>query len=385
MGKFLSFWGAMYLLTETQLDIRRAAREFALGEFPDVGLDYDQREEFPIDLWKKACSLGFIGMFIDEEYGGGGFGLLETVLTIEEFSRVDPACTPILYAALGSEIIQTYGNPFQKEKYLRPITKGETILGVPCNREYLNFATISSLSARREREEYMINGEEPFVMSGSIANYLIITSLTNPEANLSQQKFSTIIIPATSSGVKPLEIKGKLGLRTLNLARVLLENVRVSKQNIIGGEGEGYCHLKFLYLRLSMLLAAQGLGIAQGALDMAVHYAETRKQFDYPIGHFQSTRLKIAEMMTYVESTRLLLYQAASNYDGGMENNKMALMARWLSSEVCEKVTEDALQLHGAYGFTKDYSIERFYRDAHVLGILNSTRERIKLEITESP
>jgi len=374
----------MYLLDETHLDIRRAAREFALGEFNDIGSEYDKKEEFPFEVWKKACNLGFIGMFIQEKYGGAGVGMLETVLTIEEFSRVDPAFTSILYTTLGSEIIQTYGDPFQKAVYLPSLAKGEAIMGAPCNGRYFNLATKSILTASNVGEEYLVNGEELFVMNGSIANYLIITCLTSPRSNLVQEKFSTIIIPTTSPKIKSLEIKGKFGLRTLNFARVFFENARIPGENIINGNGEGYRHLEHLTNTFNIYFAAQGLGIAQGALDMAVNYAKIRKQFGLPIGHFQSTRLKIAEMATLVESARILLYQTALDFDKGTENRSMVLMTRWFTGEVCEKNTEGSIQLHGGYGFTKDYKIERLYRDGHALGILNGSKEKIKLGIADS-
>jgi len=364
-------------LTNRQKQIRLAAREFAEGEFPGVAREYDRREEFPMGLWKKASQLGFIGLFIKKEYGGLGLGFLEFALVMEEFWRVDPGCGNILLTAFGSELIQLYGTEEQKKKYLPPLTKGEAIMGCAITEPDAGSDILSILTlAKREGDHYVINGAKQFITNGSIANYLVVFCLTHPEAESRLKRFGVVLVETDRPGFGALKITGKMGIRASDTAEIRLSDVRVPKENLIGqGEGQGFSQIMQLFNINRVIAASQGVGVAQGALDKAVQYVKKRRQFGQPIGTFQAVQFKIAEMATWVEAARVLTYQAGWMIDHGKVDPKLISMAKWLAGEVGVKVTNEALQLHGGYGYIADYDIERFYRDAKIVEIYEGTKE----------
>jgi len=364
-------------LTNRQKQIRLAAREFAEGEFPGVAREYDRREEFPRDLWRKACELGFIGLFIKKEYGGLGLGFLEFAMVMEEFWRVDPGCGNILLTGFGSELIQLYGTEEQKKKYLPPLTKGKAIMGTAITEPDAGSDILSILTiARKDRNEYVINGSKQFITNGSIANYLAVFCLTHPEAESRLKRFGVIIVETDSPGFSALKITGKMGIRASDTAELRFSDVKVPKENLIGvKEGEGFSQIMQLFNINRVIAASQGVGVAQGALDKAIQYVKKRKQFGQSLAAFQATQFKIAEMATWTEAARVLTYQAGWMIDHGKVDPKLISMAKWLAGEVGVKVTNEALQLHGGYGYIADYDIERFYRDAKIVEIYEGTKE----------
>ncbi len=364
-------------LTNRQKQIRLAAREFAEGEFPGVAREYDRREEFPKELWKKACELGFIGLFIKKEYGGLGLGFLEFTMVMEEFWRVDPGCGNILLTAFGGELIQLYGTEEQKKKFLPPLTKGKAIMGTAITEPDAGSDILSILTlAKRDGNSYVISGSKQFITNGSIANYLAVFCQVNPEAESKLKRFGIILVETDRPGFSALKITGKMGIRASDTAEVRLSEVRVPKENLIGGkEGEGFSQIMQLFNINRVIAAAQGVGVAQGALDKAIQYVKKRRQFGQPLAAFQATQFKIAEMATWVEAARTLCYQAGWMLDHEKVDPKLISVAKYLSGEVGVKVTNDALQLHGGYGYIADYDIERFYRDAKIVEIYEGTKE----------
>jgi alkylation response protein AidB-like acyl-CoA dehydrogenase len=353
------------------------AREFAEGEFPEIAREYDRREEFPRDLWKKACELGFIGLFIRKEYGGLGLGFLEFAMVMEEFWRVDPGCGNILLTAFGSELIQLYGTEEQKRRYLPPLTRGEAIMGAAITEPDAGSDILSILTrAKREGNHYVINGSKQFITNGSIANYIAVFCLVNPEAESRLKKFGVIVVETDRPGFEAIKITGKLGIRASDTAEIRFSDVRIPKENLIGEkEGEGFPQIMQLFNINRVIAASQGVGVAQGALDKAVKHVKQRKQFGHPIGAFQAIQFKIAEMASWVEAARTLTYKAGWMLDHGKVDPKLISMAKWIAGEVGVKVTNDALQLHGGYGYIADYDIERFYRDAKIVEIYEGTKE----------
>lgn len=364
-------------LTNRQKQIRLAAREFAEGEFPGVAREYDRKEEFPKDLWKKACELGFIGLFIKKEYGGLGLGFLEFAMVMEEFWRVDPGCGNILLTTFGSELIQLYGTEEQKKKYLPPLTQGETIMGTAITEPDAGSDITGILTiARKVGDEYVLSGSKQFITNGSIASYLVVFCLTEPEAESRLKRFGAIIVETDRPGFGALKITGKLGIRASDTAEIRLSDVKVPKENLIGmREGEGFSQIMQLFNINRVIAASQGIGVAQGALDKAVKYVKKRKQFGKPLATFQATQFKIAEMATWVEAARNLCYQAGWMLDYRKVDPKLISIAKYLAGEVGVKVANDALQLHGGYGYIADYDIERFYRDAKIVEIYEGTKE----------
>ena len=364
-------------LTSRQKQIRLTAREFAEGEFPEIAREYDRREEFPRDLWRKACELGFIGLFLKKEYGGLGLGFLEFAMVMEEFWRVDPGCGNILLTAFGSELIQLYGTEEQKRRYLPPLTKGEAIMGTAITEPDAGSDILSILTfARKDGNEYVINGSKQFITNGSIANYIALFCLVHPEAESRLKRFGVILVETDRPGFGAIKITGKLGIRASDTAEIRLSDVRVPRENLIGDkEGEGFPQIMQLFNINRVIAASQGVGVAQGALDKAVKHVKQRKQFGHPIGTFQAVQFKIAEMASWVEAARALTYKAGWMLDHGKVDPKLISMAKWIAGEVGVKVTNDALQLHGGYGYIADYDIERFYRDAKIVEIYEGTKE----------
>jgi len=364
-------------LTNRQKQIRLAAREFAQGEFPGVAREYDRREEFPKELWKKACGLGFIGLFLKKEYGGLGLGFLEFAMVMEEFWRVDPGCGNILLTAFGSELIQLYGTEEQKKRYLPPLTKGKAIMGTAITEPDAGSDILSILSlAKRDGDSYVVSGSKQFITNGSIANYLAVFCQVHPEAESRLKRFGVIVVETDRPGFSALKITGKMGVRASDTAEIRLNEVRVPRENLIGArEGEGFSQIMQLFNINRVIAASQGIGVAQGALDKAIQYVKKRKQFGQPLAAFQATQFRIAEMATWVEVARNLCYQAGWMLDHGKVDPKLISIAKYLSGEVGVKVTNDALQLHGGYGYISDYDIERFYRDAKIVEIYEGTKE----------
>jgi alkylation response protein AidB-like acyl-CoA dehydrogenase len=364
-------------LTNRQKQICRAAREFAEGEFPEIAREYDRREEFPRDLWKKACELGFIGVFIKKEYGGLGLGFLEFAMVMEEFWRVDPGCGNILLTAFGSEIIQLYGTEEQKKRYLPPLTRGEAIMGTAITEPDAGSDILSILtSARRDGNDYVINGSKQFITNGSIASHIVVFCLTHTEAESRLKRFGTIVVETDRPGFGAIKLTGKLGIRASDTAEIRFSDVRVPKENLIGEkEGEGFSQIMQLFNINRVIAASQGVGVAQGALDKAIKHVKQRKQFGHPIGTFQAIQFKIAEMATWVEAARALTYKAGWMLDAGKVDPKTISIAKYLAGEVGVKVANEAVQLHGGYGYMADYDVERFYRDAKIVEIYEGTKE----------
>jgi len=364
-------------LSDEQRDIQRAAREFAEGEFPEIAREYDRKEEFPREVWKKACQLGFIGLFIKEEYGGPGLGILEHSMVMEEFWRVDPGCGNILLSVFGSEIIQLFGREEQKRKYLPPLPRGEAIMGTAITEPDAGSDMISiSTAAKKDKDGYIVNGTKQFITNGSIADYLVVICVTNPEAESRLKRFSALLVETDRPGVVATKITGKLGIRASDTAEVNFSDVRVPRENLIGTEeGQGFYQTMQLFNINRVIAASQGVGVAQGALDKAIKHVKQRKQFGHPIGTFQAIQFMIAEMATWVEAARALTYKAGWMIDHGKVDPKLISMAKWLAGEVGVKVANEALQLHGGYGYIADYDIERFYRDAKIVEIYEGTKE----------
>jgi alkylation response protein AidB-like acyl-CoA dehydrogenase len=371
----------MFELTDEQRDIRKAAREFAEGEFPDIASECDINETFPVDLWKKACEFGFIGVSIEEQYGGAGLGVLEYAILLEEFWRVDPGCGNILFSTLGSELIQQYGDEEQKKEYLHPLTKGKAIIGTIVSEDYFNNAF--HYAQGHNGNEYLINGSNRFIFNGTNANYLVIIGQRTPRNSSGVEGLSTFVIKKDQKGIKTVRLSDKLGIRASDISEVILKDVRISSRNIVGAEGEGLEQFNTFLDRLRIYNSAQAIGASQGCLEKAIKYSRERVQFGHPIGWFQMIQFKIAEMATSVEAARNLCYKSAWDFDHEGKDPKLHSMASWFSREVAVNVTSEALQIHGGYGYMKDLDIERFYRDVQSLELFGTSKEREKIGLAK--
>jgi alkylation response protein AidB-like acyl-CoA dehydrogenase len=372
-----------FSLTPIQLDIRKAAREFAEGEFPAIAKECDREETFPIDLFRKASQLGLIGVFIDEKYGGRGFGYLENAIVMEEFWRVDPGLGGQLTCkSFGSEMILLKGSEDQKMKYLPSLCKGETISAVAVTEPNAGSDVLSiSTKAERKGNGYLVNGSKMFISNGDIANFLVALCLTNPDAISPYERHSVMIIETDRPGLRSNKLKGKMGIRAHDTAEISLNDVWVPKENLIGEEGKGFnCFMEF-FNRSRAYVAAQGVGVAQGALEMALEYVKKRKPFGQSLASFEITQVKLAEMATWTEAARNLVYKAAWKLDRGEVEPALISMAKWYAGEVGVKVVDESLQIHGECGYLNEYDISRFYRDAKIVEIYEGTKEIEKLVI----
>lgn len=370
-------------LTSEQKDIKKAARDFAVGEFTDVGREYDLDETFPEDIIKKARELGFIGLFVPEEYGGPGFGYLEQAMVLEEFWRIDPGIGQQLSSiSFGAEELLLYGTEEQKKKYLPPLFEGEGIMGFAITEPDAGSDTASaSTTAVKDGNEYVINGNKVMIGNGTVGTFLLVYCLTNPEEKSKTSRHSIIIVETDRKGYDADRMEGKMGLRCSDTSNVYFNDVRVPRENLLGKEGNGFIQLMHFFDRSRAYVAGHGVGIAQGALDMAVKQAKERRQFGQPIGAFQATQFKIAEMATKVETARAMVYKAAWLLDQGKPDTKLTAMAKLYACKVAVEVVDESLQIHGGYGYFNDNPIERFYRAAKVLEIYEGTKEVEKIII----
>jgi alkylation response protein AidB-like acyl-CoA dehydrogenase len=370
-------------LSDTQKDIKKAAREFAEGEFVDVAAEYDAKEEFPRGLWKKACELGFVGTFIKEEYGGAGLGFTEATMIMEEFWRVDPGCGNILLAAFGAEIIQKFGTEEQKKTYLPRIASGEAIMGAAITEpDAGSDILMATTTAVREGDEYVINGSKIFITNGTVADFLVVFALTAPHSTDRYNKYSFFIVETDRPGFEATKIKGKMGIRASDTAELSFSSVRIPDKNLIGSvENQGFKQVMYLFNINRLVAAAQGVGVAQGALEKAINHVLQRKQFGKAIGSFQGVQFMIADMATKIEVARTILYRACWLIDQGKFDPKIISMAKLFAGEMAVSVTNDALQLHGGYGYIAEYGVERLYRDAKIVEIYEGAREIEKITI----
>jgi len=370
-------------LSDTQKDIRRAAREFAEGHFPDRAQQCDREETMDRAVMEKARELGFTGVFIDEAYGGMGLGFLETALVMEEFWRVDPGMgSQVMCQSFGSEMLHLFGTEAQKERYLRSVCEGAKIGAVAVTEpdagsDVLNVST----KAVRQDGGYLIDGSKMFISNGDIADFFVTLCLTNPESSSKTARHSVIVIDGDRTGIERSKIRGKLGIRAHDTAEINFSGVWVPEENRIGQEGKGFdCFMGF-FNRSRTYIAAQGVGLAQGAIDLALRHVKKRRVFGKTLAESELVQVKLAEMATLTEAARNLTYKAAWKVDMGVIEPALTSMAKWYAAEVGVKVVNEALQLHGGYGYIDEYDISRFYRDAKIVEIYEGAKEIEKLVI----
>ena len=366
-----------YQFSKEQQDIRSAARQFAEKEFKEVSRELDLKEEFPFDVWKKACRLGLVGCFIPEEYGGAGYGVTELCCIAEEFFRVDPGCGMCMVSvAVGSEVILLFGDERQKRTYLPPLTRGEMITGIAITEPDAGSDTLSaSTSAKKMGNIYVINGSKTFITNGGIADFLVVYCKTNPEESKPSKQFSMIVVETNRSGYESNKLKEKMGMRATDTSELSFANVKVPCENLVGVEGEGFPYLMRFFNGTRIMVAAQSIGLAQGAMERAIVHIKNRRQFGEALSEFQANRFKVAEMATMIEAARSLTYKAASEVDNGRIDSSLVAMAKWFSARVAVETADEALQMHGGYGYMGEYDISRFYRDAKILEIYEGSKE----------
>jgi alkylation response protein AidB-like acyl-CoA dehydrogenase len=366
-----------FTLTKEQKDIVKAARKFALGEFPDRALEFDRGETFDLGIWKKACDLGFVGVFIEEEYDGAGYGFFEHCLINEEFWAVDPGIgSAILSATFGSEIISLFGSEEQKQLVLPQLVAGEAIMGTAITEPDAGCDVTGAVTeAVKDGEAWVINGSKMFATNGTLAKYMLMFCQTDPEHPSRHKRHSFILVPTDTPGFTATKIHGKLGIRASDTAEIALNNVRLPLENLVGREGEGFSELMAFFNRTRLHICAQAVGLARAALEESVRYAKGRQQFGKSLAEFQVTQFKIAEMATRIRAARNLYYEAAWLADQDKLDHALTAMAKWFSAKVAVDCADEAVQIHGGYGYIDEYKVQRLYRDAKILEIYEGTKE----------
>ena len=367
-----------FRLNKEQEAIQKAAREFAKGEFDkEIALEHERTHTFPRSIWKKACELGFVGIHFPEKYGGQDYGVLENALVVEEFCRQDSSLgIAVTLADFASEIIMRHGTEEQKEKYLLPITQGEALSsGGFTEPDHGSDITLMNTGAVKDANNYVINGVKTFITNGTIGNFVIVLCQTDPDAKPSYRGQSTIIVDRDTPGYTQSDVGEKMGIKMTSTAELSFNNVKVPLSNLVGTEGRGFYQVLEFFDESRVEIAAQALGIAQGAFDRALAYVKERSQFGKKIGQFQVTQHKLADMITKIETARLVVYKAGWNFDQGIIDPKLTSIAKMYAGRVAVEVADEAIQLHGGYGYMLEYEVERFYRDAKIMEIYEGTKE----------
>ncbi len=368
----------MVELTSEQKDIKQAAREFAEKEFPDIARDMDEKEYFDDSIWKKAAELGFLGVFIEEKYGGAGLGHFEQCLIIEEFARMDTGIAQCMVASyFGTQLIKLFGTEEQKKKYLAPVCEGRWRAGMASTEPDAgsDVAAIAT-TAIKDGNEYVINGSKMFITNANIGNFLLVLCVTDPQNPRKHDRMSTIIVETDRPGYEANKLHGKLSIRCSDTGEVAFKDVRVPRENLVGVEGKGFYQLMDFFNRARLDGGgALAIGTAQGAFEKAVNHVKKRKAFGGYLAGLQLVQAKIAEMATLIEAGRSLLYRAAIKVDKGEADPALIAMAKWYTCEIAVKVADEAIQLHGGYGILKEYDVEHYWRDAKVLEIFEGTKE----------
>jgi alkylation response protein AidB-like acyl-CoA dehydrogenase len=362
--------------TEEQEEIRMAVREFAEKEFtPELAHECDEKEEFPMELYKKAAQLGFIGLHFEEEYGGQGYGLTELCLSIEELCRADSTLgTAILIGGFGSDLIHMFGTEEQMEKYLPKVASGEWISsGAFTEPARGSDITKVDTSAVKDNDGYTINGSKTLISNAPIADFGVILCQTDP--GVQHRGSSLLIIDKGTSGFDTNPLHGKMGIRASVIGEYSFSDCKVPLEALIGVENMGFYHtLEFLDVG-RVAVSAQAVGMAQGALEKAIAYAKERTQFGRPISDFQAIQHKLADMATQLEAARLMTYKAAWYIDQERIIPKWSCMAKNFATAVAGRTVWEALQIFGGYGYLAEYDVERIYRDIRVTEIYEGTTE----------
>jgi alkylation response protein AidB-like acyl-CoA dehydrogenase len=375
-----------FALNKEQKDIVKAAREFAEGEFPDVAVEFDRNETFDLALWKKACELGFVGVFIPEEYGGLGYGFFEHCLITEEFWTVDPGIgQAILSTTFGSELLGLFGSEAQKREILPSLVSGESILATAITEpDAGSDVTSATTTAVQEDGMWVINGSKMFITNGNIAKHVLVYCLTNPDNPSRHGRHSFILVPTDSSGYDSTKLRGKLGTRASDTAEISLANVRVPVENLVGEEGNGFRQLMAFFNRTRLHICAQAVGLGRACLDECIQHTKERRQFNAPLASFQVTQFKLAEMATWIRAARNLYYEAAWSADRGKIDHALIAMAKWFSAHMAVRCADEAVQMHGGYGYFDECRVQRLYRDVKILEIYEGTKEMEKTIVARS-
>ena len=367
-----------YALSEEHRAIKEEVRKFAENEVAPVASEYDQAEEYPYEVVQKAAEMGLTGAHFPVEYGGVGYSSLENALVTEELFAVDPGVgLCITSAGFGAEAIIEFGTDEQKAEYLPPIVEGESVMGAAISEPQAGSDVTSiQTTAEKDGDEWVVNGSKMWITNGSVGDYFVVMCQTDPDADDRYAGFSQIIIESDRDGFEADKITGKLGIRASDTAELYFDDVRVPEENLVGTEGMGFLQLMQFFDETRTAVAAQGVGIAKGACERALDYAQEREQFGRSLGEFQAIQHKLADMHIRTEAARQLTYKSAWSVDNDEgQLTALASMAKEFASRVATDAADEAVQVFGGAGYVNDHDVERLYRDSKITQIYEGTSE----------
>lgn len=363
-------------LTSEQAMIKRTIREFAEEEVAPGAIERDRTKQFPTEIFKKLGELGMLGLPFPEEYGGAGADTVSFAIVTEELSRAC-ASTGITYSAhisLGGAPINLFGTEEQKQKYLTPICTGESMGAFGLTEPNAGSdAGGTQTTAKEENGEFIINGSKCFITNASYAKHLALTAITGEQNGI--KEISAIIVPTDAPGFTVIDNYEKMGLNASNTTELVMENVQVPAENLLGKKGYGFKQFLITLDGGRIGIGAMAVGIAQAAYEKALQYAQERKQFGQSLSKFQAIQFKLADMAMKIELARNMVYKAAWLKDQGRPFSKEASMCKLYASEIAMEVADQAVQIHGGYGYMREYEVERYMRDAKLLEIGEGTSE----------
>ncbi len=374
-----------FQLSEEHIAVRDAARDFAQNVLKPGVIDRDEKQQFPTEEIKQLGELGFMGMMVDPKYGGGGMDTVSYVIAMEELSKID-ASTSVVMSVNNSLVcwgIEKYGTEEQKQKYLRPLATGEKI-GAFClsEPEAGSDATSQRTTAIDKGDHYLLNGTKNWITNGGSASYYIVIAQTDIDKK--HKGINAFIVEKDWEGFTVGAKENKMGIRASDTHTLMFTDVKVPKENRIGEDGFGFSFAMKVLSGGRIGIAAQALGIASGAMEFAIAYSKEREAFGKPINQHQAIAFKLADMATTVEASRLLCLKAAWMKDAGLNFDKESAMAKVFASQTAMDVATEAVQVHGGYGFVKEYHVERLMRDAKITQIYEGTTEVQKIVISRS-
>jgi alkylation response protein AidB-like acyl-CoA dehydrogenase len=372
-------------LSEEQLQIKHSIREFAESEIRPNVMEWDETQHFPEELRPKLAELGLMGILFPEDYGGAAMGYVEYATIIEELGRVcgSVGLSVAAHNSLCSNHIYTFGTEDQKQKYLAPLVQGESFGAWGLTESQAGSdASGTRTTALRSNGGWKVNGSKNFITHALACSTLVAVAVTDKEKG--NRGISAFIFDKTMEGFRGDKKENKLGMRASETASVVFEDCYVPQENLLGVEGEGFLQCMQVLDGGRISIAALSVGIAQGAYEAAIKYAKEREQFGRPIADFQAIQFKLADMAVQIECARLLTLQAAATKDAGKTVTQMSAMAKLHASEVAVRVSEESVQIHGGYGYTKDYPAEKYWRDSKLCTIGEGTSEIQRLVIAKN-
>jgi alkylation response protein AidB-like acyl-CoA dehydrogenase len=372
-----------FSLTDEQRAIQETARDFARREVDPIVEEIDEHQKFPYEVMKKAGELGFLGIIFPEEYGGAGLGYVEYVLVVTELSKVDPSVgiSVAAHNSLCSNHIYKFGNDEQRRRWLTPLAQGQKI-GAWSLTEPGAGSDAAGTRTRAERGDggWILNGSKTFTTHGSVGDTCVVFAVTDAQGPRAHN-ISAFVLDKGMEGFRPGKKENKLGIRASDTAEVVMENCFVSEDRLLGDVGEGFIQALQILDGGRISIAALGLGTAMGAYETALRYAKEREQFGKPIAHFQAIQFHLAEMATRVAAAEILTLAAAEAMDRGQKVSRLAAEAKLYAGEAAVFCSERGVQIHGGYGFIKDYRAEKYFRDAKICTIGEGTSEIQRLVI----